>query len=486
MRSGLVPLSLMLVVTALCGVLAAVLEVQAGLSTGHASVMVLTLPVALTAARNGLRDGIIVGLLAAVACGVGGGLGVAARSDASWLMPAIGALGMVVLGTGLGFWSSHLQRGLRAQSDRAHELARQIYQMKRKQQEARETAPPEAPPEAPEPHPPEPTVVDYSQLLLKVQDIGKAITSALDLETIGTTVPETARKLLGARQSQLYLLDESGRWLEPCGDQLGSPIEADKGLFGWAIEHRQVLTRDLAEKDYHLRGLLDGQTVPCDAAVPLVVGRDVLGLVNVADLANPPEQIERLLRILANFASLGVRNARLFQRIQDLAKRDGLTGLFNHATFQEELAKVIAETLGGGGACSVVLSDVDHFKRFNDTHGHQAGDFVLKRIAAILTDISPANGMVARYGGEEFVLLLPETTADQACRLAERFRQSVADAVLRYRDTVLRVTASVGVASCPVHARTASDLIQRADEAMYAAKEAGRNAVRVAEPVLVA
>ena len=147
---------------------------------------------------------------------------------------------------------------------------------------------------------------------------------------------------------------------------------------------------------------------------------------------------------------------------------------------------MVSEAFGGEGVCSLVLADVARFKRFNDTHGHRAGDYVLKELAAQLRDAAPRGAMAARYGGEEFVLLLPGLDAAGANRLAERIRRKLDAAPLVYEGIELHVTASFGVAECPTHARTPSDLVQRADEALYAAKAAGRNRVCVSDPIATA
>jgi diguanylate cyclase (GGDEF)-like protein len=159
------------------------------------------------------------------------------------------------------------------------------------------------------------------------------------------------------------------------------------------------------------------------------------------------------------------------ERLGALVVTDGLTGLKNHRAFQERVEQEFYRSLRYTQPISLIVLDVDHFKDYNDTYGHPAGDEVLKRVSAILTKSARTSDFIARYGGEEFVLILPNTDAAGATTLAERFRQAVEAADWPHR----RVTASFGVASRVPETLNAAQLIHEADAAMYAAKRGGRN-----------
>lgn len=171
---------------------------------------------------------------------------------------------------------------------------------------------------------------------------------------------------------------------------------------------------------------------------------------------------------------LAEANARLAQ----LAVTDGLTGLYNHRHFHERLTLEVERSQRSGLPLSLLMLDVDHFKQFNDTYGHPAGDEVLRQLARVLGDARRANDVVARYGGEEFAVILVDTAKFTAAKVAERVRERViandfSDAAPRAG----RLSVSIGVATFPDDGSDAEALVRAADTALYTAKRAGRNRV---------
>ncbi|MHB0954771.1 MAG: GGDEF domain-containing protein [Pirellulaceae bacterium] len=156
------------------------------------------------------------------------------------------------------------------------------------------------------------------------------------------------------------------------------------------------------------------------------------------------------------------------------ARTDALTGLPNRRAFDEDLARRMAEWRRYRRPLSILMIDVDHFKKFNDAYGHQAGDEVLCQVAQLLRDTMRESDLVVRYGGEEMAVVLPATDIQEACRGAERARRAIEATQLHVEGQTLRVTVSVGTAQCH-EADSSTDLVKRADEALYAAKRAGRN-----------
>lgn len=167
-----------------------------------------------------------------------------------------------------------------------------------------------------------------------------------------------------------------------------------------------------------------------------------------------------------------------FERTYKLATTDVMTGLKNHRYFQEYLANTIAQTQRGGNPCALILVDIDFFKKFNDTYGHQAGDRVLQAVSRKLEKSVRRGDLVARYGGEEMTVVLANADTDEALMVADKLVKAIADEAYPIAEDVFKhVTISVGVGVCPTHANTPSELIAFADAGLYRAKENGRNQV---------
>jgi diguanylate cyclase (GGDEF)-like protein len=185
-------------------------------------------------------------------------------------------------------------------------------------------------------------------------------------------------------------------------------------------------------------------------------------------------------KISERTAELGEANTRLGQ----LAVTDGLTGLYNHRHFHERLALEVERSFRNGLPLSLLMIDVDHFKNYNDRHGHPAGDELLRRLARLMGDGRRANDFVARYGGEEFAIVLVDTPKLTAAQVAERLRERVAGhpfpSVSSQPGGSLSI--SIGVACFPDDATDSEALVRAADAALYGAKHAGRNCVVLATP----
>ncbi|MEW6427665.1 MAG: HDOD domain-containing protein [Thermodesulfobacteriota bacterium] len=183
----------------------------------------------------------------------------------------------------------------------------------------------------------------------------------------------------------------------------------------------------------------------------------------------------RAIAIVAAEMGAALENARLYEEAQGRAERDGLTGLYNRATIEGKLIDLV----GRGDEVSIGLLDIDFFKRFNDTYGHQTGDAILRLIAAAMKKLSRPGDAVGRYGGEEFLILLPATPNAHACRFGERLRAEIENLghLLRRRFPRCPLTVSIGVATLTAETDTHNQLLEAADQALYRAKHAGRNRV---------
>jgi two-component system, cell cycle response regulator len=208
--------------------------------------------------------------------------------------------------------------------------------------------------------------------------------------------------------------------------------------------------------------------------VPLVAEGKPLGALVLEQPAAAGGRIPRravaALERLSSYAALALRNAWLMEQVQRLAATDGLTKIANRRTFEATLEREVARATRSAEHVSLVMVDIDHFKALNDTHGHQAGDEVLRNVAAALSCECRDFDTPARYGGEEFAVVLPGCGPEEAVVIAERLRQAVAAA-----PSVVPITASAGVATYPSHAGDADTLVRAADEALYQSKNTGRN-----------
>ncbi|MBK5306562.1 MAG: diguanylate cyclase [Frankiaceae bacterium] len=215
--------------------------------------------------------------------------------------------------------------------------------------------------------------------------------------------------------------------------------------------------------------------------VPLTVDERTNGVLVAEYPFRRGTRIERrivdMVERFTSHAALALENALLLEQVRETSVTDGLTGIANRRHFDSSLARQLDRAARTSEPCSLLLLDIDHFKRLNDTRGHQVGDDALRDVAQVLRTHARTNDVAARYGGEEFALILGSCTTDEALATAERVRAAIAAAV--------PVTVTVGVATFPLHAVQGEDLVRAADGALYDGKRAGRDRVMEA-PVPVA
>lgn len=215
--------------------------------------------------------------------------------------------------------------------------------------------------------------------------------------------------------------------------------------------------------------------------VPLMAKQRPVGLVILACGAKKPNvRQEKKLEALRSFAAPYLDNSMLHKKITELAAIDDLTMILNRRFGIRRLREEFSRSARHGSPVSVVMIDIDHFKNFNDTFGHNAGDAVLKTVASVLSGNLRAEDMVCRYGGEEFLVLLAGAGMNDAAVIAERMRRIIESEEIKWSGQRLSITISIGVATYPiVRASVCEELVTYADKALYAAKESGRNRVMV-------
>lgn len=232
------------------------------------------------------------------------------------------------------------------------------------------------------------------------------------------------------------------------------------------------------------------QEVFCIASVPILYGNELEGVITMTNKVIVNEEGQRVLDPLGRFtdediallmgladqAAVNLNKTRLYSQ----SITDRMTGLFNSRYFEQAYFDGVTDAVKTQSPMTLAISDIDHFKKFNDTHGHAAGDEVLKHVAKIFAScVRPGHDdLVFRYGGEEFCMLLPNAGPEEAMQVLERYRKKVESSPLDYMEKKLAVTVSIGLATAPIDGKDCKDLFEKADETLYTSKREGRNQVR--------
>jgi len=314
---------------------------------------------------------------------------------------------------------------------------------------------------------------------VKVNDIDEIFRSVC--EDVGSMFAGTANILIyTASRGALTLMYSSKQKDDP------GHIKHKKGdiIDIWAVKQ----TKEILIEDPHHDFRFDWEQVDSitDRAIgsmmlaPLIIGSKTVGLLRVESIAvkNYSYDDLRLLSVMADVAALAIDRQRTFERVENLAVKDPLTGLYLRNYLIERMHEECARASANERPFSFIMLDIDHFKTLNDTYGHLVGDLALKRLAHLLHSyFATKNSLVARFGGEEFVVLVPDTGRDAAVLFAEEIRKKIAADSITFRRSEISYTVSLGVVAFPQSAQYATDLVRVADEAMYEAKGAGRNRV---------
>ncbi len=304
-------------------------------------------------------------------------------------------------------------------------------------------------------------------------------------ELVRRVVDETHNLVPHAEECVLYLVDEKNQRLTPAAsdrafsmelpDSYGSPFDL------WVMRRTRPLLIEDALNDFRFATVRKESTgsLRSVCACPLVTENKVLGVLRASSRRTRAFSSDDLhvLDIISSLAAVTLRNRLLYDRMEELAIRDTMTGLYLNRYFQERFREELARASLKPTDLSLILLDVDHFKKYNDEFGHTAGDTVLKNIAKVIQRFLEPEEIGARYGGEEFVLLLPHQDKASAMKIAENIRQEIEAQKLVLRRIERPVTISLGVASYPKDGKTAEELLLVADKHLYKAKDGGRNRV---------
>jgi len=209
-------------------------------------------------------------------------------------------------------------------------------------------------------------------------------------------------------------------------------------------------------------------------AVPMIIDNKLIGVLAIEDL--PTSDFEKFTILAAQF-SLEMRRIILYERVEQMAITDGLTKAFAKRHMMERLGEEFERSARHNFNISFVMIDIDYFKNYNDTYGHLVGDVVLKEIVMLIKKSTREVDLIGRFGGEEFCIILPETKKEEALLVSERIREIVEKHKFKAYDEMTDVSVSIGIATYPQDCKTAEDLIENSDKALYMAKSRGRNKV---------
>ncbi len=320
-----------------------------------------------------------------------------------------------------------------------------------------------------------------SEQLEAINAIAKKTTRVLDLDELLTVVCQLLLEwfridhvaVLLAENESLRIRAHEGR-LTP-NVAMGSTLTPGVGLAARALSMgRCVIENHVNNVDGYIVGFAETQSEMC---VPLIIFGEKLGVLALDSAHNNAFDNDDIqpLESVADICAAAIQNAHNFDRMKQLAYVDGLTGIHNRRYFEMRIVEELERAARFQGRMSVIMVDIDHFKKMNDEFGHLLGDEMLRAVSNILKQQLRKMDMVCRYGGDEFAIVVPETTGESAVRVAEKLRRQVET---HYFPGVPRpVTISCGVADYPTHGVTRDEVVAAADSALYLAKQAGRNRV---------
>lgn len=320
-------------------------------------------------------------------------------------------------------------------------------------------------------------------------EVAKNLGANLDLaRTLGLILQETKR-VVNYHSAIIYLWEEEEQVLMPTAirspyhEQLRDIVYSQgEGLIGHVAKTGEPAVVYDAKKEQALRGTPGiNQFLRSLLAIPLTVDKKLIGVMALGK-KEPYAYGQKQLRILGSLggqAAVAMENAMLYKKIEKLAVTDGLTKVYNHRYFYKRIEEESERSRRYKSTYSLLMLDLDFFKKFNDTYGHRAGDAALANVARVLKENTRSVDVVSRYGGEEFAVILPETESSPARLVAERIRRAIQDTPIQVAEGAppVHITVSMGVATCPQDTSDPNELIEMADRALYYSKKTGKNRV---------
>lgn len=333
-------------------------------------------------------------------------------------------------------------------------------------------------------------ILEHSKQLETLFDIGIAASRTLEIEDLLDSVLDKVLKAMELDAGGIFLFDQQTNELvlkahRGASQRFVKKVERMRLSEGFAasaaLSGKPLIVPDVSLDSRLMHMGIKNEGIQSFAAIPIVAKEQILGVMAVSSHSAQqfPQSATRLLTTITNQIGMAIDNARLYERALQLAFTDTLTGLYNRRYLLEELDREFARASRNESFLSLVILDLDGLKAINDRFGHNEGDVVLSRLGRILKRNTRASDVAARWGGDEFVLLAPDTDSQRASIIGERIRCQVERCRLMIAKQEISISVSVGIASYPAHASRLTELIKRADQAMYNAKGLGKNQVCV-------
>ena len=326
---------------------------------------------------------------------------------------------------------------------------------------------------------------DESRLLA---EFNEWLQSSDSLDELFTVVSSFLEKLLPGSAGSVYVYSDARDVLEAV---CSWPAKAGLATFEppdcWALRRGRAYFYGRNTVDFsctHVKQEWGDETPEEYYCLPIIAHGDTVGLLHIsfhgAGKAQGQDR-QKLANFCAEQISLAIANVKLREQLREQSTRDPLTGLYNRRYFLDYAKRELLRCASNKRSAGLIALDIDHFKTFNDTYGHDAGDAVLKMLAEVLQTLFREDDVPCRMGGEEFIVMLPGADVDRTEERAEDLRAEIEAQELRYGGDTLKVTASLGVAVFPRHGASLAALMQDVDQALYRAKDAGRNTVETVQ-----
>jgi diguanylate cyclase (GGDEF)-like protein len=317
------------------------------------------------------------------------------------------------------------------------------------------------------------------QHLSSIAELAEKLHKRLDLTEILSDTIQAFKHFMPCDDISIAKVDEfdeSGEVLVSTYIKEKTRFSLNDGLVGFVARHKNSIIKDDLAKGNLVAFKKEVKTSNASfVGVPIQQDDEILGVIWLEDHQRRKfnQDDVRVLNILSYQLSLAWQRAILYDKVKELSIRDGLTDLYNHRHFQESLEDLLKKV----EELVLVLLDIDHFKKINDTYGHQAGDKVLKFLGRLIAPI----GIAARYGGEEFAIIIPRCSLKRGMDKVVRMKDQLLKSEIGVDQTKVRFTVSIGIAHYPSDAETRVELIEKADRALYQAKEQGRDRIIIAQ-----